>query len=92
MEKKKEINLEEFMASSWSRLKQLIFAQSENIKDTEGTVDKEIYTRDAEEIDDLDDNEDESEHVEDVVKYTEPDELDDSQYDDITKLLVKGII
>lgn len=91
MEYKKEINLEQFMSSSWNRLKQLIFAQTMNTKETESTVGDEIVTHEAEEVEDQDDSEDESEHVEDEVKYTEPDELDVSQYDEETKLIIEGI-
>lgn len=83
MENKKEINLEDFMSSSWNRLKQLIFAQSNNVKETEHL---------AEEGEDQDENEDESESepVEDDTKYSDAEELDESQYDDETKLIVEG--
>lgn len=92
MEKKKEINYEDFMTNSWNRLKQILFARYENIKTTESIIDEEeVDARDAEEVEDQDDNEDESELVEDTVKYTESEEVDDSQYDDVTKLLIEGI-
>lgn len=89
MENKKEISLEDFMASSWSRLKQLIFAQSVNVKETEHLTEEE-HDKQVEEIDDQEENEDETETVDDEVKYTETEELDESQYDAETKLIVEG--
>lgn len=89
MENKKEISLEEFMSNGWSRLKQLKSAQTTNIKDTEDTTEVENDNQ-AEENEDQDENEEESEPVEDEVKYTETEELDESQYDDTTKLIVEG--
>lgn len=99
MEKKTEIDLEEFMAGSWNRLKQLLFAaQAINTKETEDSVAEETYTNQAEEVEDQDDqdegNDEESEHVEDEVKYTEPEESEEpdaSQYDEETKLIIEGI-
>jgi len=91
MENKKEISLEDFMLSSWSRLKQLILAENMNIKETEHPeADVVDNDRQLEEGEDQDENEDESEPVEDEVKYTESEELDESQYDEETKLIVEG--
>lgn len=90
MENKKEISLEEFMSDGWSRLKQLIFAQSINNKETEHTTDDDENERQTEDGEDQDDNEDESESVDEEVKYAEPEELDESQYDEETKLIVEG--
>lgn len=87
MENKKEISLEDFMSNSWSRLKQLIFAQSINVKETEHLTEEE-HDKQVEEVDDQDENEDET--VDDEVKYTETEELDESQYDVKTKLIVEG--
>lgn len=89
MENKKEISLEDFMSVSWTRLKQLIFAQSTNTKETEHTAEEE-NDKHVEEGEDQDEIEDESEPVEEEVKYTEPEELDESQYDEETKLIVEG--
>lgn len=92
METKKEISLEDFMSNSWSRLKQLIFAQSINNKVTEHPADDESDRQVEEgEGEDQDENEDESDSVDEEVKYTEPEELDESQYDEETKLIVEGI-
>lgn len=90
MENKKEINLEDFMSSSWTRLKQLIFAQSSNVKETEDPAEEENDK--IEEVEDQDENEDESEPepAEDETKYTDAEELDESQYDEETKLIVEG--
>lgn len=90
MENKKEINLEEFMSSNWSRLKQLIIAQSMNVKETDHSVEEES-DKQVEEVEDLEDNDDESESVDDEVKYTETEELDELQYDEETKLIVEGM-
>jgi len=88
MENKKEITLEEFMSNSWSRLKQLIFAQTINVKSEHPT--EEENDKQDEEAEDQNENEDESESIDDDVKYTESEVLDESQYDDETKLIVEG--
>jgi hypothetical protein len=90
MENKKEINLEDFMSNSWDRLKQLIFAQSSNLKETENPVEEDNDK--IEEVEDQDENDDESEPetVEDETKYTDAEELDESQYDEETKLIVES--
>uniref|UniRef100_A0A2S2Q9G1 Glucosidase 2 subunit beta n=1 Tax=Sipha flava TaxID=143950 RepID=A0A2S2Q9G1_9HEMI len=90
MENKKEINLEDFMSNSWDRLKQLIFAQSSNLKETENPVEEDNDK--IEEVEDQDENDDESEPetVEDETKYTDAEELDESQYDEETKLIVEN--
>lgn len=85
MENKKEISLEDFMSVSWNRLKQLIFAQSTTVKETEHDVEEESDKQ----VDDGED-EDESESVEDEIKYSETEEPDESQYDEETKLIVEG--
>lgn len=90
MENKKEISLEDFMSVSWIRLKQLIFAQSTNVKDTENTAEEE-NDKHIDEGEDHDENEEESEPIEDEIKYTDAEELDESQYDEETKLIVEGI-
>lgn len=89
MENKKEISLEDFMLNGWSRLKKLIFAENVDVKETEHPADNVDNDKQLEEGD-LDENEDESESVDDEVKYTESDELDESQYDEETKLIVEG--
>lgn len=90
MENKKEMNLEDFVTNGWTRLKQLMHAQSLNIQAAENPVeenDKPIEGEDQEESD----NEDENEPVEDEIKYAETnDELNESQYDEETKLIVEG--
>jgi len=89
MENKKEISLEDFMLNGWSRLKQLILAENVDVKETEHPTDDVDNDR-HEEGEDQDENEDEIESVEDEVKYTESEELDESQYDEETKLIVEG--
>lgn len=89
MENKKEISLEEFMSNSWSRLKQLIFVQSVSVKKPVNPAEEE-NDKQTEETEDQDENEDESEPEDDEVKYTESEVLDESQYDDETKLIVEG--
>lgn len=89
METKKEISLEEFMSNGWSRLKQLILAENMDVKGAEHPAEEE-NDRQVEEGEEQDENEDESEPVEDEVKYTDSDELDESQYDEETKLIVEG--
>lgn len=78
------------MSNNWSRLKQLIIAQSMNVKETDHSVEEES-DKQVEEVEDLEDNDDESESVDDEVKYTETEELDESQYDEETKLIVEGM-
>lgn len=95
MENKKEISLEDFMSNSWSRLKQLILAENVDVKDTEQpAVDDVDNDRQLEEGEDQDENEDESEseeyEINKVNKYTEYENLDESQYDEETKLIVEG--
>jgi len=89
MENKKEISLEDFMSNGWSRLKQLILAENLDVKDTEHPADVD-NDRQVDEGEDQDENDEESEHLDDEVKYTEPEELDESQYDEETKLIVEG--
>lgn len=89
MEDKKEISLEEFVSSNWSRLKQLIITQSVNIKETEHLAEEDT-DRQIEEGEDQDDNEDENEPVDDEVKDTESEDLDENLYDEETKLIVEG--
>jgi len=91
MEHKKEISLEDFVLNGWSRLKQLILAENMDVKATEHPAADDVDNdRQLEEGEDQDENEDESESVEDEVKYTESEELDESQYDEETKLIVEG--
>jgi len=93
MENKKEISLEEFMSVNWSRLKQLIFAQSTSMKKTEHlTEEEEENDKQVDDGEDLDENEDDTEAIEDEVKYAETEELDESQYDEETKFIVEGNI
>uniref|UniRef100_A0A2S2PPG1 Glucosidase 2 subunit beta n=1 Tax=Schizaphis graminum TaxID=13262 RepID=A0A2S2PPG1_SCHGA len=88
MENKKEISLEDFILNGWSRLKQLIIAENMDVKDPELPADVD-NDRQVEEGEDQDENEDESESIDDEVKYTESEELDESQYDEETKLIVE---
>lgn len=89
MENKKEITLEDFVLNGWIRLKQLTLVENMDVNDTELPVDVD-NDRQVEETEDQDENEDDSDHIEDDVKYTESEELDESQYDEETKLIIEG--
>jgi len=85
MENKKEINLGEFVTNYWNRFKQLIHAQSKNVKETEQPTEEE-NDKQAEETEDQNENDDEYEPIDDEVKSAQS----ELQYDDETKLIMEG--
>ncbi|XP_050423739.1 glucosidase 2 subunit beta-like [Adelges cooleyi] len=90
MEDKKELSLEDFISNGWNRLKQLLFTQSIDKSPIEQSSNEKQFEDEVDDLHENDNEEDnEQESIDDEVEHiSTTDEIDESQYDEETKLKI----